>query len=320
MTSWMLVSREWLSIVVPIFLRDVWFTSQSLIMHLSESCLSPGLAYRLAGITNLRQYLAENSRSLTISIYQKRTTEYRRQCTELAEYAADPTCECIVAGLCGPRKPYYGIPPKMIASTIHTFFPNIKSLHFVLVDCLPTLWYWDMDFLLSPSLAQYYPDCLTDLHITFAYTCPPPPLLVGAPRGTFYPLRSSYHMPHVLNFTAVERLVVREANADFVAFFTTVCPRLECIESTAEFGAEDLPPEVATKLGDRMVSRRLATTTEWGIKGSDIRPEEEPLSAPCIPKQNSPANLKADTRSPITPKKIFMWPWRTVRRLFRLRL
>ncbi|KAJ7628308.1 hypothetical protein FB45DRAFT_1028406 [Roridomyces roridus] len=272
MASWMMVSLEWLQIVVPIFLRDVWITSRSLMAHLSESCASPGLVYRIAGIIDLKHYLAQNCRSLTVSIYQRRTGEYDRQCTELAEYAVDPTRRYIVAGLAlHQREPYYGIPLVMVASVIHDYVPNITSLHFVLVHCLPTLWYWKMNPFIAPlSIAKNYPRCLTDLHITFAYTSPPSPLLVGAPRGTFYPLRSPAHLPHLFKFTAVKRLLVREANADFVAFFTTVCPQLECIESTAEFGVEGLPPDVTDDIRDRMVFRRLAPTTQWGIEGSDI--------------------------------------------------
>ncbi|KAJ7628302.1 hypothetical protein FB45DRAFT_867407 [Roridomyces roridus] len=270
-TSWMLVSRQWLSIVVPIFLRDVWATSQSLMLRLFQNCENPGLAFRLAGINDVRQYLTENCRSLTVSLYQRRTDEYDRQCTALAEYVAGTSDEIMPLGWRRQRTPYYGIPLGKLRNVIFDWMPNLTSLHFVLVDCLPTYWYWHMDRDVPRSFfGEWYPDCLTDLHVTLAYTSPPPPLLVGAPRGTFFPPRHASDLRRFLNFTAVKRPVVRDANADFVTFLTTYCPSLECIESTAEFRAEDLPPEVADEVRDRLVVRRLAPTTEWGITGSDI--------------------------------------------------
>ncbi|KAJ7634480.1 hypothetical protein FB45DRAFT_1141463 [Roridomyces roridus] len=226
MASWMLVSREWLNIVVPIFLRDIWVTSQSLELSFPWPCVQTRRHHRPQ---------------------TKRAREYRRQCTELAQYAADRTCTLL----------WHPFP--LPANVIDAFSPNITSIHFALVDCLPTFWY-------------------------LAYTSPPPPLLVGAPRGTFYP---ECDLPDIFIFTAVKRLVVREANSDFVAFFTTVCPQLECIESTAEFGAEYLPPEVASKVRDRMVFRLLTPTIEWGIKGKDIRRKEDPPPSPIKQKKLS---------------------------------
>ncbi|KAJ7628429.1 hypothetical protein FB45DRAFT_867497 [Roridomyces roridus] len=171
---------------------------------------------------------------------------------------------------CCQRGPSYGIPPSLIATIIRDYLPNITSLHFVLVDCPPTFWYWDMytGFWLPCYNANDYPECLTTVHITFAYTTPPSPLLVGAPRGTFFPPRHPCDVPQLYRFTAVKRLVVREANTDFIAFLTEVCPELECIESTAEFGLEDLPPWVAKRFGDRMAFRRLVPTTAWGLDPS----------------------------------------------------
>ncbi|KAJ7603119.1 hypothetical protein FB45DRAFT_1045928 [Roridomyces roridus] len=216
MTCWMLVSREWLSIVVPIFLRDASQIS----------------------------YLAQNCRSLTVSIYQRRGGEYDSQCAELAQYAADPSRANVVnvASWGTGREPYFGIPPGKIRNVIVDWFPNITSLHFVLVDCVPTYWYWGMEYDVQTSwFGEWYPDCLTDLHVTFAYTSPPPPLLAGAPRGTFFPPRCVSDLPDsdLPDFTAVKRLVVRDANADFVAFLTSCCPSLECIECTAEFGVDE---------------------------------------------------------------------------------
>ncbi|KAJ7608333.1 hypothetical protein FB45DRAFT_877206 [Roridomyces roridus] len=281
MACWMLVSREWLSIVIPIFLRDVWATSQPLMIHLLRNGRSPGLVYRLAGITDVRQYLAENCRSLTVSIYEGWTGEYDRQCTELAEYVADPSRERVVQRWLGyEREPYYGVPLQKLRNVILDWLSNITSLHFVLVDCLPTYWYWNVKYDTHEmvneikrawSIHALKRDRITDLHFTFAYTSSLPPLLVSAPRGTLYPPRDRWDLPTFPEFDTVKRLVVRDANADFVAFLTTQFPELECIESTATFGAEDLPPEVAERVGDRMVFRRLAPTTDWGIVGSDLK-------------------------------------------------
>ncbi|KAJ7608434.1 hypothetical protein FB45DRAFT_877288 [Roridomyces roridus] len=247
MTQWMLVSREWLSIAIPIFLRDVWFTSLSAMWHIKlATCrhdYPAALTYRLAGITDVKAY-----------------------------------------------------------RIIHESVPNIKSLHFVLVDCLPTYWYWHMEM-----------DVLT--------CC-------------------SSDLPNLGTFNTVKRLFVRGANADFVAFLTTCCPVLECIESTAEFGVQDLPPEVAEKAGDRMmVFRRLAPTTECGIKGSNsaypgawpfkVLPSASRANPPPTPNEDSPAVPKADTPPTLKEpdshlaskkkkkKKLLLWPWRVVRRVFR---
>ncbi|KAJ7608325.1 hypothetical protein FB45DRAFT_1039666 [Roridomyces roridus] len=284
MTSWMLVSREWLSIVIPIFLRDVWATSHSLMimLHLFASCRSPGLADQLAGVPN------------------RRTGEYERQCTELAEYAAKTRDSLEPPWPWGSqRQPYYGIPLQKLKNVVLDWVPNVTALHFVLVDCLPTYWYWNVDNDVHDdvleirrlwSLTPLKWDCITDLHFTFAYTSPPSPLLVSAPRGTFYPPRSESDLPmRFPKLNDVKRLVVREANADFIAFLATELPRLECIESTAAFGADDLPPEVAERVGDRMVFKQLEPTAEWDIVGSDlnVRPKEDSLPAPEKKKKSS---------------------------------
>ncbi|KAJ7608430.1 hypothetical protein FB45DRAFT_877285 [Roridomyces roridus] len=228
MNGWMLVNREWLSIVVRLFLRDIWATSESIMLELFSSWPPARLSHRLAGITNLESYRGPNCRSLTISVYQQREGEYDRQCSDMADYAANES-DCISLQW-WHREPYFGISLKEVATVIRDCIPNITSLHFVLVDCVPTsFWYWDMPDKLWPNLAAKYPDSLTDLYITFAYTSPPPPLLVDAARGTFFPPRRSSDLPRLFfKFNSIKRLVVREGNADFVAFFTTLCPQLEC--------------------------------------------------------------------------------------------
>ncbi|KAJ7608329.1 hypothetical protein FB45DRAFT_1039670 [Roridomyces roridus] len=300
MTCWMLVSREWLSIIVPIFLGDVWVTSQSLLVHLIESCRSPGLAYTLAGITDVKQYLAQNCRSLTVSAYQRRTGEYTIQCTELAEYVADPTRMTVLHRWPSThREPYCGIPLEKLRNVIFDWMPNVTSIHFVLVDCLPTYWYWDApcdSFAHARrtwSMDAFKEDCVTEVHFTFACTSSPPSALVSAARNTFTLHATGWIYQPVISDrigsaeaprqTPLPRrsgnavLVVRDANADFIAFLTTEFPELECIESTAQFGAQDLPPEVTERVGDRMAFKRLAPTTNWGIVGSDlkVRPKEE---------------------------------------------
>ncbi|KAJ7608433.1 hypothetical protein FB45DRAFT_1067516, partial [Roridomyces roridus] len=276
MTCWMLVSREWLSIAVPIFLRDVWATCGSIRFHLFTKWRSDHLVYRLAGITDLRTYLAQNCRSLTVSVFQKFAGDYECQCNDMADYVANKsdTLRPRIDGL-----PHFGIPLKELVTVIRDFVPNITSLHFVLVDYLPTFWYWDRPDKLWPN--DKYPDTLTDLHITFAYNSPPPSLLTEAARGTFFPPRQFSDLSHGSGFDSIKKLVVREANTDFVAFFTRLCPRLECIESTAPFGVEDLPLGV---INDSLVFRRLAPTTDWGITGSDVFVGPLPL----VPTQDTP--------------------------------
>ncbi|KAJ7612535.1 hypothetical protein FB45DRAFT_1036758 [Roridomyces roridus] len=287
MTRWMMVSREWLSIVVPIFLRDVWATNLCVMFHIEDATSRdyPGIAYKLAGIPDVRKYLSQNCRSLTVSVYQRRTGEYDRQCTELAE------------------EPYYGIPLNMPRNAIMDWLPNITSLHFLLVDCLPTYWFWDMEYDINVELDElkrqrnwsvlerlqrFNSDRITDVHFTFAYTSPPPPALISAP----FP-----------KFDVVKRLVVREANADFVAFLATKFPQLECIESTAAFGAQDLPPKVADRVGDRMVFRRLAPTTEWGITGSDLNVPPDRIGVPRVFTQlGAPTPDLASSDSDVRPK------------------
>ncbi|KAJ7933031.1 hypothetical protein B0H13DRAFT_2307310 [Mycena leptocephala] len=100
------------------------------------------------------------------------------------------------------------------------------------------------------------------LHVTFAYTSPPPRLLLDAPRGTFYPPPWPHaEMPRRCRFDGVRRLVVRDANADFVAFLTTTCPRLERVESTAEFCLKDVPQSVSEDVRAKLAFVRLPRTT-----------------------------------------------------------
>ncbi|KAJ7755160.1 hypothetical protein B0H16DRAFT_1830749, partial [Mycena metata] len=111
---------------------------------------------------------------------------------------------------------------------------------------------------------------LTELHISFAYTSPHPIALLDAPRGTFFPRRWSGDLPTGCCFRGVRKLVVRDANADFVAFMTIACPQLERIESTAEFRAEDVPPHVPKYVRDRLQLVRLPRTATYpGLTAND---------------------------------------------------
>ena len=132
----------------------------------------------------------------------------------------------------------------------------------------PTFGGWD-----TASETRKFPPSLTELHVTFAYTSPPPTPIHNAPRGTFFPPPSRGELPLDCWFDTVRRLVVRDANADFVAFLTTACPRLEQIASTAEFGVEDVPDDVLPVVKNRLVFVRLPRTTKWpGLTAADTKP------------------------------------------------
>ncbi|KAJ7628389.1 hypothetical protein FB45DRAFT_867467 [Roridomyces roridus] len=312
MTQWMLVSHEWLKIVVPIVFRDVWITSVPHMRYIS-TITNASYICQLAGIDNPRKYIMENCRSLTVSAYQKRPGEYAAQCAELEEYARNPNCTLLIADFLPARQrvPAWGIPPRFLATFIRDYVPFITSLHFVLVDCTPVYYNWQMRTVTPYLQTDQYPPQLADLHITFAYTTPPPRLLRDAPRGTFFPPRSESDLPPLHNFPGVRRLVVRDVHADFIAFITNACPVLECIESTAEFGAEDLPPHISDKLREQFVFRRLAPTTFWGL----------PAPTPAAPATAAPAltaTSPAGDSPPGAPKKKHSF-WRIVRHAFRKR-
>ncbi|KAJ7929700.1 hypothetical protein B0H13DRAFT_1963676, partial [Mycena leptocephala] len=124
-----------------------------------------------------------------------------------------------------------------------------------------------------------FPLSLIELHVIFAYTSPPPMLLLNAPRGIFYPPPWPHgEMPRRCRFDGVRRLVVRDANADFVAFLTMTCPRLERVESTAEFCVEDVPRSVSEDVKTKLVFVRLPHTTTWpGLTDGDTGPIPEHL-------------------------------------------
>ncbi|KAJ7929689.1 hypothetical protein B0H13DRAFT_2538677 [Mycena leptocephala] len=252
MANWMLVSRDWLKIILSVVFRDLWITSFAHIKYIVRICTSPNTSFicELAGITDVRQHLIQTCRSLTISVYHSYEGEYAAQCTDLIEYATtDSHRGCLLPGFLRYENPVYAIPCRSIAPFISDLTPRVTTLHFVLIDCAATFRPWDAfpgHIVVPYKRTLVFPLSFIDLHVTFAYTSPPPMLLLNAPRGTFYPPPWPHgEMPRRCRFDGVRRLVVRDANADFVAFLTTTCPRLERVESTAEFCLEDVPQSLA---------------------------------------------------------------------------
>ncbi|KAJ6492770.1 hypothetical protein C8R47DRAFT_1319147 [Mycena vitilis] len=258
MANWMLVNRDWLKIVLSVVFRDLWITSDAhaeYIMRIHRSNAS--FVCELAGITDIPRHLAETCHSLTISVYHSYEEEYAAQCADLIEYATTESRR--IQLLPGPGRyetQEYAIPSQRIAAVIRDLVPQITVLHFVLLDCTATYGAWDTTEPFSYHTNGEYPLSLTELHVTYAYTSPPPALLLDAPRGTFFPPPRG-DMPLSCSFDGVRRLVVWNANADFVAFMTTACPRLERVETTAQFRAEDVPDSLSEDVKDRLVPRAL---------------------------------------------------------------
>jgi hypothetical protein len=232
-------------------------------------------------------------------VYHRYEGEYASQCADLIEYATPGSNRrFLLPGSWADRSPSYAIPTESLATVIRDFMPCITSLHFVLVDCTATYHCWDMP--LPPKFVAI-DDYIVELHVTFAYTAPPPTLLLDAPRGTFFP-SWIFRMPPQFLFQGVRKLVVRDANADFVAYLTTACPRLESVESTAEFCVEDVPQYVPADVKAGLVFVRLARTATWGLTGKDV-----------VPRRVRPP--LASTQSSSAPKKRFSI-WRFVKRMF----
>ncbi|KAJ6577900.1 hypothetical protein B0H19DRAFT_1370960 [Mycena capillaripes] len=252
MTQWMLVSRDWLKIVLSVVFRDLWITSYAHLDYIIDICrYSKSFVCEIAGITSVRVHLAKMCRSLTISVYTSFEGQYTSQCRELIEYATtDSPRDALLSGIDRCKTQKYSIPTGSIATVIRDHIPRVKALHFVLVDCAAIYGRWNTFPDLMPT---EYPLSLTELHVTFAYTSPPPALLLDAPRGTFFPPPSRWDMPMDCCFGGVRRLFVWDANTDFVAFLTTACPRLETVASTADFCVEDVPPDVPADVRDRLV-------------------------------------------------------------------
>ncbi|KAJ7712036.1 hypothetical protein B0H16DRAFT_1744544 [Mycena metata] len=286
MAQWMLVSRDWLKIVLSVVFSHLWITSVAHMEYIAHICRTNAMSFicELAGIHDARRHLSQTCRSLTISVYHSFEGEYASQCKELLAYAtADPENrnQQLLSGPEAYRTQRYAIPVRRIATVIRDLIPRTTTLHFMLIDCAATYGAWDMPPTSAFNGTRKFPLSLTELHISFAYTSPPPALLIDAPRSTFFPPLWSGDLPKMCRFAGVRRLVVREANADFVAFMTTACPRLERVESTAEFGAKDVPPGVPEYLTDRMEFMRLPRTTTYpGLAASDTIPIPSPEYMP----------------------------------------
>ncbi|KAJ6476199.1 hypothetical protein C8R45DRAFT_934815 [Mycena sanguinolenta] len=319
MTRWMLVSHDWLHIVLSIVFRDLWITSYAHFEYIVRICNdNTSFACDLAGIVSIHHHLIRTCRSLTISAYHKLQSDYTDVCTHLIEYAtSDSHHDRLIPDRC--RLHGYAIQTQRISTFIEYYTPGITSLHFVLIDCTAAYRAWDTDKLSSERTFGriHYPDSLTELHITFAYTSPPSALLRDAPRGTFFPPPSRLDLPFECYFDGVQKLVVRDANADFVAFLTTACPQLQTIESTAEFSREDVPEKVPATVRDRLTFVRLPRTVNWGLTGSlDALPLPQPDPPEERPVSAAPAPLPQVTPpAPLEKRKNRLWRWRILERV-----
>ncbi|KAJ7762523.1 hypothetical protein B0H16DRAFT_516093 [Mycena metata] len=321
MTQWMLVSRECLMIALFIIFRDLWVTSPAHHEYIIGICTSnSSFICALAGILDVRQHLANRCQSLTISVYHEYEGEYARACTDLVDYAAaysrrnelpisTPVTAHSESGrpqILPGRHRYtqvFAIPSTRIATFIRDFVSRVTALEFVLIDCNATYGDWST-LMIDPKTTRKYPLSLIELRVAFAYTSPPPALLIDAPRSTFYPPRCQKDTPMDCWFDGVKKLVVRDANAYFVAFLTTACPLLERVESTADFCKEDVP----VRMRGPLVFMRLPRTTAWpGVTGRDTipRPDLEELweaelqGLPSIP----PSTVPVKTGKPFIPSE-----------------
>ncbi|KAJ7206828.1 hypothetical protein GGX14DRAFT_637047 [Mycena pura] len=275
MTQWMLVNRDWLSIVISIVFRDLWITTPAHKSYIQSLHKSRTFIFELAGIPDAHEHLRQMFRSLTISVYHTDPALYASYCSKLLKYASTSPSERFMVGRFAIDSAY-AVSSTYVFTFAHIFTPRATSLHFVLIDSNATYGGWDTGYY-RDYFATEFPYSLRELHITFAYTSPPPTLLLDAPRGTFFPpswLRWP-DLPRRCWFGGVRKLVIWDANADFVAFMTTACPHLERVETTVDFRVEDLPTH---QYGFRAIDApppvfvRLPRTETWGLTGTDTLP------------------------------------------------
>ncbi|KAJ6492774.1 ankyrin repeat-containing domain protein [Mycena vitilis] len=199
---------------------------------------------RAPGITGARQHLSRICRSLTVSVYHCVEGKYAEQCRGLIEYATtDSHRDQLLSGYGRYKTQDYAVPFGHISIFIRHFTPNITALHFILIDCTATYAAWNTAESLLYCMTTEYPLSLTELHSTFAYTSPPPALLLDARRGTFFPPPAGR--------------VGRERG-----LYRIPDPRLERVESTAAFSAEDVPEKVPAEVRARLVFTRLPRNLE----------------------------------------------------------
>jgi hypothetical protein len=275
MTQWMLVNRDWLIIVISVVFRDLWIVTPAHMNYIHSWLELPSsrttFIFELAGIPDVQEHLCQMCRSLTISVYHTDPSWYASHCRQLLKYAsATSSPERLVNRY---DKGAYAVPSTYVFAFARTFTPRATTLHFVLIDCNATYGGWDT----TDYYAYYMTEFPYELHITFAYTSPPPTLLLDAPRGTFFPPSSPGwpDLPRECWFAGVRKLVVWDANADFVAFMTTACPCLERVETTVDFRLEDLPTHhYSPRAIDAPppVFVRLPRTETWGLTGTDTLP------------------------------------------------
>jgi hypothetical protein len=64
MTRWMLVSHDWLKVVLSVVFRDLWITSYAHLEYILHICRTNSFVCELAGITDVYLHLTRNCRSL----------------------------------------------------------------------------------------------------------------------------------------------------------------------------------------------------------------------------------------------------------------
>ncbi|KAJ6476147.1 hypothetical protein C8R45DRAFT_1008971 [Mycena sanguinolenta] len=157
---------------------------------------------------------------------------------------------------------------------------------------------------MSPMRTHLLPQCLSGT-LPAAHSSPRLPL----------------DLPLQCYFDGIRRLVVWDANADFVAFLTTACPQLERIESTAAFSREDVPQDVPAVVRDRLAFVRLPHTVNWGLTGST---DALPSSQADPPEERSvnpaPTRLQAQTQvapspAPLQKSENSLWRWPILERV-----
>ncbi|KAJ6544109.1 hypothetical protein B0H19DRAFT_1238643 [Mycena capillaripes] len=249
--------------------RDLWITSRAYFDYIIRiRRWNSSFVCQLAGIRDIHRHLAKTCRSLTISVYTTSEGKYTSQCRDLIGSSS------VSSATARPMSP----PSTLCLSTASRL---VTGGHAPAPNAYVT--------------TREYPLFLTELHVTFAYTSPPPALLLDAPRGTFFPPPSPHDLPPQCRFDEVRRLVVWDANPDFVAFLTTACPLLETIESTAQFSAEDA----------RLVFVRLPRTETWGPIGGDAKRRWGPPPEVSLSKTD-PASA-ADPEAPVQKRRNSIW-------------
>ncbi|KAJ7217300.1 hypothetical protein GGX14DRAFT_602889 [Mycena pura] len=160
MTQWMLVNRDWLSIVISVVFRDLWVTTPAHMDYIHSLRSSrTTFIFELVGIPDVHGHLCQ----IKLLRYASSTSRPERLVDDYDDGA-------------------YAVSSTYVFSFAQGFTPRATSLHFVLIDCNATYGAWNTS---HPHFgATEFPYSLRELHVTFAYTSPPPTLLLDAPSGT----------------------------------------------------------------------------------------------------------------------------------------